>query len=312
VLRKFFDLAERWDRTPQIALTGGEPLVTRHLWDIITFVQECSEKNNCLLAIMTNATLVDRTIAKKLSQYKVLRMVQVSLDGANQKTHETIRGKNTFAKTLEGIKNLADAGIQVGIHYTVHSDNCNEVNEAVDLAQSLNVRNIGFSRLVPCGRGKKMEGKMLAPQELKRLTQELIRRCRKVREERSLGKYFTTIVDSRCDWPLSLLDYYFSNVASDFFAATCPVGRNVLTIMPDGTVYPCRRLPIYLGNFLEKDFDTIWNDHTLWLLRRRQMHMKAPCKECQYLKICRGGAPCISYGCYGTPFKRDPQCWHSI
>ena len=36
--------------------------------------------------------------------------------------------------------------------------------------------------------------------------------------------------------------------------AMCSVGINALTVLHDGTIYPCRRLPIPLGNIFNRQF----------------------------------------------------------
>ena len=80
----------------------------------------------------------------------------------------------------------------------------------------------------------------------------------------------------------------FTLVASDDpdVGALCSVGNNALTIMPDGTVYPCRRLSIPIGNILTDGLFSIWYDsEVLWKIRNPE-NIKGECYDCGHLASC--------------------------
>jgi radical SAM protein with 4Fe4S-binding SPASM domain len=95
----------------------------------------------------------------------------------------------------------------------------------------------------------------------------------------------------------------------------CPAGVNGLTVDVDGTVYPCRRLPIPVGNLLRDEFFTVWLDPLLNDLRRRAELLKGKCRECVFATeedlsvLCLGGSPCQAYAIEGDLFAPDPNCW---
>lgn len=82
--------------------------------------------------------------------------------------------------------------------------------------------------------------------------------------------------------------------------------------MENGDVYPCRRLPIAVGNILEGDLTHIWQHPLMWKLREKSRFMAGKCGVCFFCtkapRICSGGASCIAYAVLGDPFRPDPQC----
>ncbi len=82
--------------------------------------------------ISTNGTLITKEVAAKLQKIG-LSYVGVSLDGL-KKTHDRFRGKKgAFAAAMEGIRNCRDAGIKVGIRFTVNKHNLPDVPAMFDL-----------------------------------------------------------------------------------------------------------------------------------------------------------------------------------
>jgi radical SAM protein with 4Fe4S-binding SPASM domain len=81
--------------------------------------------------------------------------------------------------------------------------------------------------------------------------------------------------------------------------ALCSAGNNALTIMPDGTLYPCRRLPIPIGNILTDGLFSIWYDSDiLWRIRNPD-NLQGKCRDCDLLAVCRG-CRAMAYFCSGN------------
>ena len=104
--------------SPVILFSGGEPLIRK---DLLELAQYATDKG-MRAVISTNGTLITKEIAAKLQKIG-LSYVGVSLDGL-AKTHDRFRGKKgAFAAAIEGIRNCRDAGIKVGIRFTVNKHN---------------------------------------------------------------------------------------------------------------------------------------------------------------------------------------------
>ena len=78
--------------------------------------------------------------------------------------------------------------------------------------------------------------------------------------------------------------------------------------MLDGIVYPCRRLPIPIGNILTDGLFSIWYDsEVLWKIRNPE-NIKGECYDYSHLASCRV-CRAMSYFCSGDYMAEDPQCW---
>ena len=90
----------------------------------------------------------------------------------------------------------------------------------------------------------------------------------------------------------------------------CPAGLSCLAILHDGTVLPCRRLEIPIGNIVRDGLYRIWyTSDVLWRLRDKKGLAKG-CNGCQWLSNC-GGCRAIAHALTGDFMGSDPQCWKS-
>ena len=91
----------------------------------------------------------------------------------------------------------------------------------------------------------------------------------------------------------------------------CPAGTTKISIMPDGSVYPCylfsRHEEFKLGNILTDDFENIWGNPILNYFRRFD---KNTCTNtrCELFSDCHGGCPAVSLLIYGDLNAPDPRC----
>ena len=91
----------------------------------------------------------------------------------------------------------------------------------------------------------------------------------------------------------------------------CPAGTTKLSVLPDGTAYPCyllfRNRDFVLGNLLVDDFDTIWNNPILDIFRQFKGN---PCREthCDLRSACHGGCPALSLLISNDITAPDPRC----
>ena len=91
----------------------------------------------------------------------------------------------------------------------------------------------------------------------------------------------------------------------------CPIGLSSLCILDDGTILPCRRLEIPIGNVhLDKGVFKAWyTSDLLWRVRLKR-DLSPTCKMCPEMCCC-GGCRAIAYTVTGDYMGGDPQCWLS-
>lgn len=88
----------------------------------------------------------------------------------------------------------------------------------------------------------------------------------------------------------------------------CTAGRNLLCLLPDGTVVPCRRLPVPVGNALTDDLEDLYQNAP-FLRALRDASVPGECGNCPSGEACRGGLRCLSMAYFRDPFRADPQCF---
>ncbi|MBU7027319.1 MAG: radical SAM protein [Theionarchaea archaeon] len=316
MLNKFLDAVKKWKYNPVIPLSGGEPLLSKSFWPLLDYLEEYGEKKEISVTVLSNGTLIDRSVAERLSKYTVLHFVQISLDGTVPETHEAVRGKGTFRKSVKAVSHLVDADLDVYLHFVVHKQNYEEAFKITELAKTLNVSGVLVTRLVPFGRGREMKDFMLTPEEVKRLYTKLGKDADEAEKKIRAGEEAVLINRFRCDWPVVCTKNCLSSMHALVTqnGGNCQVGKSYIAVMPDGTCYACRRMPIVVGNLLHQSFDHVWNHPFLWKMRRKFKYMKGKCRECPFNTnkrvnfTCMGGATCVAYGFYDDPFMPDPQC----
>lgn len=84
-------------------------------------------------------------------------------------------------------------------------------------------------------------------------------------------------------------------------------GERLLTVLADGSVMACRRLPLIVGNVRESDLLTLYRESPE-LERLRSTPIPEQCRSCDYAELCAGGAKCIAYARYGRYDIPDPDC----
>lgn len=286
------DALGKWGLRGTISLTGGEPFLRK---DDLHALMDRIDRSQSLVHydVLTNGSLISQDEATALSSHPRLRRVQVSLEGAAPEINDAIRGPGSFESTISAIRRLRNAGIEVSVMTTLSRANMNEIPALVNLASQEGVASLAMERLIPEGRGAGFSDQILSREELRELYEKL----------------YHIATDHP---PVCLLLYrpLFAILAPDDprVGALCSAGNNALTIMPDGTVYPCRRLPISIGNVLEDGFFRIWyGSKVLWRIRNPD-NLGAKCRECHILTRCRG-CRAMAYFTTGDYMAEDPQCW---
>jgi len=293
ILNKMEEALTKWGKRGTLSLTGGEPFLRR---DDLHALMERFDSSNCVAYydILSNGSLITVDEAKALSLHPSLRRVQVSLEGASAERNDQIRGKGSFEDTLRAIRNLKAEDVDVSVMMTITRNNQDQIRPMVDLLKNEGVRIIALERLVPEGRGVELSDLLLSPDEFHALCDDIY--------QIAVNNGSVRILMHR---PL------FGLVAPDdpTVGALCSAGNNALTIMPDGTVYPCRRLPISIGNVLTDGFYKIWyGSDVLWRLRNPK-ELNKKCQECDIRLNCRG-CRAMAYFSTGDLMGEDPQCWH--
>ncbi len=285
------------DFSPSFNVTGGEPFLRSGFFDIL----ERMAQTGFEIYILSNGTCITLDMAQKIAALGV-HGVQISLEGPEE-IHERVRGRGTFAAALKGVQNLQQAGVKVSLNATISRMNAGYVKEMVELATELGVPRLGCSRLVPSGRGKDLLDDMLTRDETRDFYEGLLSMQVKGLEIVT-GDPMATQMNAAAP-----ADNEYGAIA----AGGCAAGISGLTILADGTVTPCRRLPIPLGNVGQDSLREIWATSPVLAQLRDKSLYQGKCGSCPRWSACRG-CRAIAYAyaqAQGKPdlLAPDPQCF---
>ncbi|MGZ3770338.1 MAG: radical SAM protein [Bdellovibrio sp.] len=154
--------------TRHIYFLGGEPLLRKD-FDLIL---EKTHQLGLHTIVATNAILLSIEKARLLKKLG-LGSLQISLDSPAAETHESIRGKGTFAKTIEGIKNAKAANLTVKLAFVANSFNYHQISELIVLAAELEIDLVRIMPLIPVGTAATNSYLKLNPDIIKRIQQQI-------------------------------------------------------------------------------------------------------------------------------------------
>lgn len=301
IFNDYIKLLKKWKLSREramISITGGEPLIRA---DLLKFLKKCHQnRKKTRYGILTNGILLNDKKIAELKKFEI-DYVQVSLEGM-EKRNDEVRGKGTFEKIVKAVNLLIKNGINTVVSVTVTKQNLKDVSSLIELSKGLKVNALGLRRFIPIGRGKQMRELMLSPQETKDLYLYVLKMRQKLKDSKSK---LALIIG--CEDGILAQEGYRVN--------GCVAGYSSLTILPNGDVYPCRRLPIYVGNVLKQSLEEIFYKSTKLEELRNHFNIDIRCQNCHYFSKCMGGAKCVSYGYWQGPnvnnpqFLPDPQCW---
>ncbi len=298
---------------PVLLFSGGEPTVHPRLVEYAKY----AVSKGMRAVISTNGTLITREKAKLLKEVG-LSYVGISLDGLEE-THDKFRGvKGTFKKVMTAIENCQEAGIKVGLRFTINKRNVKDIPGIFDLLEEKNIPRVCFYHLVYSGRGSEIAREDLSHEETRKVLDLIMKRTKDL-HDRNLAKEVLT-VDNHADGPYvyqKLLDEDPKRAAEVLELLEMNEGNNsgrgLGCISWDGEVHPDQFWrEKSLGNVKEKPFSRIWtnvDNEFLMKLKEKKKYVKGRCAESRWLDICGGNFRARAESVANDPWDSDPACY---
>ncbi|WP_022668491.1 12,18-didecarboxysiroheme deacetylase [Desulfospira joergensenii] len=298
---------------PVLLFSGGEPLVHPRLVDYARY----AVSKGMRAVISTNGTLITREKAMVLKEIG-LSYVGISLDGL-EKTHDMFRGvKGSFKKVMKAIENCQEAGIKVGLRFTINKRNVQDIPGIFDLLEEKNIPRACFYHLVYSGRGSEIAKEDLSHEETRKVLDLIMDRTRDLHDRNKPKEVLT--VDNHADGP-----YVYQRLLDEDPERAAEVlellemnegnnsGRGIGCISWDGEVHPDQFWrEISFGNIKDKPFSKIWTDpenEFLMKMKEKKKHVKGRCAECRWLDICAGNFRARAESVANDPWDSDPACY---
>jgi len=298
---------------PVILFSGGEPLVRRDLPELAAFAVESGMR----AVISTNGTLITSTTAHTLKKIG-LSYVGISLDGMEE-INDRFRGvRGAFKSALSGIENCQEAGIKVGLRFTINKINVTEIPKLFQLLEDMNIPRICFYHLVYAGRGSDLVNEDLSHAATRTALDLIVDETKRLHDKGKPTEVLT--VDNHADGPyiylrllkenperakevLELLKWNEGNNS----------GRGIGCVSWNGDVHADQFWRHYsFGNIKDRPFSEIWMDTSEPMMKRlkdKKKYVKGRCASCRWLDVCGGNFRVRSEAVTGDVWAPDPACY---
>ncbi|MBR4068436.1 MAG: radical SAM/SPASM domain protein, ACGX system [Clostridia bacterium] len=282
---------------PFFFLTGGDPLLHPDFWRLA----EHLHRRKHSFAILGNPFHLTKTVCRRLKKLGCLRY-QLSLDGLEE-THDLLRKPGSYKETMEKIGMLKKSGLKTTVMTTVSSLNIDQIPALVDEVVAAGADHYAFARYCPSA---KDGTNGLTPERYR----ELLYTC---------GKKFHELIEAGCQTSFGKKDHLWvlydyengrftppEDALPNVIYGGCHCGTQHLTLLPNGDVMACRRVPdSVLGNLFTHSLEQLWAGQ---LSQYRQLERFEKCSGCELLSWCRG-CPAVAKCTNGSFYSPDPQCW---
>jgi len=282
------------DEPVSINLTGGEPLLLPDLLELMQYLETFA--NLADVNIITNGTIHNSDLIKTLGALPRFGMFKMSIESGDRAINDSIRGAGSLELLWQSIPLYKQLSAHpVSLMMTLSRANAETIAETVEFARKAGAAGIMFERFVPLGAGQAMSEAVLT-------ADDWYRAIVAIGQVAGLEVDPDDLASCRAFWlwldrdPEDALD-----------AALCNLGSESMALMPDGTVFPCRRLEIPVGNLLKEPFVAIRSRLAEWDCSRLRPRLHGDiCGACQFEDCpgCRALARALT----GDPLADDPQC----
>ncbi|MBN1823206.1 MAG: radical SAM protein [Endomicrobiales bacterium] len=241
--------------TLMLVFTGGEIFLRKDLLELCRY----AKKLNFDLKLFTNGTQISKNDAEELSKISISG-VEISLYG-RENVHDGITGrKGAFEKSIRSVEMLKKHGINVTIKCPLTNLNYSERGWIRKFAKKSGINFKFDPTIAPADSGN----------------QEILK-------YRMNNRQLTNIYRELGEKPPE------APARRRLDDLSCSAGRNVISIISDGTVYPCLQLALPLGNIKHQKLDRIWSQKNKVLAGYRSISNKdiAVCNSCDMAYLCQ-------------------------
>lgn len=300
---------------PVVLFSGGEPLVRPDLPELADY----AVSKGMRAVISTNGTLITREKAAELKEIG-LSYVGVSLDGMEEVNDHFRQKKGAFRAAMSGIENCLEAGLKVGLRFTISKLNKDQVGPVFDLLEEMDIPRVCFYHLVYAGRGSELISQDLAHDETREVVDIIMDRAKDL-HERGKPKEILT-VDNHADGPYVYLRMLRENNSRSSEVLELlkmnegnSSGRGIGCISWDGAVHADQFWRHHtFGNVQKKPFSEIWSDMSdplMSMLKDKKQYVTGRCSRCKWLDVCAGNFRVRAEAATGDLWAPDPACYLS-
>jgi radical SAM protein with 4Fe4S-binding SPASM domain len=244
----------------EVALGGGEPTLLPDFSGLLAAIRDSGMVPN----VTTNGIIHRPEIIEALAKHA--GVVHLSADRPDRL--DAARGPGVFARLRRTARDLAGAGVRLGVNLLLTPDNVHDLRISLEEALDMGARNITLLR--PKGEWARTHWPGFPSADAFQTMAAGIRAF--LADRPPVRLYVDTAL--RCEWAeLGLFEDPEPDVAG------CGGGQRHVAVTPEGDVFPCshaRFADYRMGNLLTECVDRIWSQDVGRSIRQR------------FVRACRG------------------------
>ena len=298
-----------------LILSGGEPLLRPDIFEI----SARAKAMGFYVGLSSNGTLIGDDNIDDIARIGY-DYVGVSLDGMRD-THDRFRRRQgAFDDSIHGIRLCREAGIKIGLRFTLTQDNAAELPDLLQLMRSEAIDKFYLSHLNYAGRGNRNRASDLHHRMTREAMDLMFETCWSdvqagVRREFVSGNNDADGV-YLLHWAQRRIPQHVDALRKQLLRwGGNASGVNIANIDNLGNVHPDTMWWDYtVGNVRERPFSQIWQDRSDPLmagLKAAQRPLEGRCAICKHLDICGGNSRTRAWQLTGNPWAEDPGCYLS-
>lgn len=280
----------------RIYLTWGDTLLHPQIRDII----DLAKQSWLEIALFGNYHLLTKENIVRLSSLNI-KFYQLSMEWLEEK-HDEIRGSGTFHKVVEAINALEQEWVYTIVNFTLSEMNKNDLVPLIEyLAYNTNLSRFDFVRVVPIWKASR--DMIVDGNELKKILYNVLE------VEKKLKKENKKLVIGKKDhlWKLLYDENDKLRIDLNNKAFGCWMWYRHLSILENGNILLCRKIPISIGNlFVDNLINLYQENHNLQSILDSSFIKQ--CESCKLNLVCKW-CPAVSFWLNNGFESKDPQCW---
>ncbi len=289
-----------------LVLSGGEPTLHE---DLAAIVQHARRKDNLKIKLVTNGTRSDASWWDQILPH--LDDLQISVDGASERTNDAIRGKGVFAAVRALFKHVHEGYPQLvrGISFTPLRANLADMRYLDRLAHHLDASYIHLNRPKIAARGLTAIARLRGLTDEDRLYLDALAGFDQLADQIAMDAEKSIGVDRKSE---PVLDRSFDpglQILNPFKVSRCAAGTLNICVDNDGSCFPCAALidPAFsFGRVDREPLVAICQRMRLEMEQSFDVETDEECCACDFRHFCGGGCRATA----GNLAARDPACEH--
>lgn len=290
------------DPTPNLILTGGDPLARRDLFELIAEARRLGIPMSITPAASPSLTreVLERLVAAGIDG------LGLSLDGSTAERHDAIRQvPGTFERTIRAARDAGDLGMPIQVNTLVSAQTADDLPAIYKLLEGLPITRWSLFFLIAVGRGTTLEA--LSPahaEELMGWIHGTGRRAPFAVATTEAPAYRRVALERMREAGMSSEEIRKTPVFNGF---TIRDGHGIVFVSNTGDICPAGFLPLVAGNVKRDNLVSVYRDAPLF----RQLHdpnsFHGKCGACEHRFLC-GGSRARAFAATGDPLGSDPLC----